>query len=44
MLTTRLNNGVLMLMLGFGVYQISDANECEQAVSAATCSPSLLVL
>lgn len=35
MLTTRLNNGVLMPMLGFGVYQIADANECEQAVSDA---------
>lgn len=35
MLTTRLNNGVLMPMLGFGVYQIADANECERAVSDA---------
>ena len=35
MLTTRLNNGVLMPMLGFGVYQIADANECEQVVSDA---------
>lgn len=35
MLTIRLNNGVLMPMLGFGVYQIADANECEQAVSDA---------
>ncbi|MEB2493250.1 aldo/keto reductase [Peribacillus frigoritolerans] len=27
-----LNNGVEMPILGFGVYQIEDANECEQAV------------
>lgn len=27
-----LNNGVNMPILGFGVYQISDAKECEQAV------------
>jgi 2,5-diketo-D-gluconate reductase A len=27
-----LNNGVEMPVLGFGVYQIADANECEQSV------------
>ncbi|MCK6256245.1 aldo/keto reductase [Fictibacillus sp. KIGAM418] len=27
-----LNNGVEMPLLGFGVYQIQDANECEQSV------------
>jgi diketogulonate reductase-like aldo/keto reductase len=27
-----LNNGVEMPILGFGVYQINDANECEQSV------------
>ena len=27
-----LNNGVEMPILGFGVYLIEDANECEQAV------------
>lgn len=27
-----LNNDVEMPILGFGVYQINDANECEQAV------------
>jgi diketogulonate reductase-like aldo/keto reductase len=27
-----LNNGVEMPILGFGVWQIPDANECEQAV------------
>ena len=27
-----LNNGVEMPVLGFGVYQISDATECEKAV------------
>lgn len=32
MKTVRLNNGVEMPLLGFGVYQIADAAECEQAV------------
>jgi len=27
-----LNNGVEMPILGFGVYQIEDAKQCEQAV------------
>lgn len=27
-----LNNGIEMPILGFGVYQITDANECEQSV------------
>lgn len=27
-----LNNGLEMPILGFGVYQIEDANECEQSV------------
>jgi diketogulonate reductase-like aldo/keto reductase len=27
-----LNNGVEMPILGFGVYQIQDAKECEQSV------------
>jgi 2,5-diketo-D-gluconate reductase A len=30
-----LNNGVEMPILGFGVYQIQDANECEQCVYEA---------
>ncbi len=32
MKTVTLNNGVEMPILGFGVYQIKDAGECEQAV------------
>jgi 2,5-diketo-D-gluconate reductase A len=28
----RLNNGVEMPLLGFGVFQIPDAEECEKAV------------
>ena len=32
---TTLNNGVVMPMLGFGVYQITDAAECEAAVAEA---------
>lgn len=30
-----LNNGVKMPILGFGVYQIENLKECEQAVSEA---------
>lgn len=30
--TVPLNNGVLMPLLGFGVFQISDAEECERCV------------
>jgi 2,5-diketo-D-gluconate reductase A len=30
-----LNNGVEMPMLGFGVYQITDAEECERSVYEA---------
>ncbi|MGC6094557.1 aldo/keto reductase [Citrobacter portucalensis] len=33
--TTVLNNGVEMPLLGFGVYQMTDASECEQAVRDA---------
>lgn len=32
MQTVILNNGVEMPILGFGVYQMTDANECEQSV------------
>lgn len=32
MKTIKLNNGIEMPILGFGVYQISDAKECEQSV------------
>jgi len=35
MQTTTLNNGVAMPMLGFGVYQMSDAAQCEAAVAEA---------
>ena len=35
MQTTTLNNGVTMPMLGFGVYQIADAAECEAVVAEA---------
>lgn len=30
-----LNNGVEMPVLGFGVYQVSDATECERCVCDA---------
>ncbi|MCD7963055.1 MAG: aldo/keto reductase [Rikenellaceae bacterium] len=33
--TVKLNNGVEMPVLGFGVYQIDDAKQCEKAVSDA---------
>lgn len=32
---TTLNNGIAMPMLGFGVYQMSDAAQCEAAVAEA---------
>ena len=32
MFNVKLNNGVEMPILGFGVFQIPDAVECEQAV------------
>jgi len=32
MKTITLNNGIEMPILGFGVFQIPDAKECEQAV------------
>jgi len=32
MQTVRLNNGIEMPILGFGVFQIPDASECEQSV------------
>lgn len=35
MQTVTLNNGVEMPILGFGVFQVPDANECEQAVYEA---------
>lgn len=35
MQTVTLNNGVKMPLLGFGVYQIADAAECEASVLAA---------
>ena len=35
MQTVKLNNGVEMPILGFGVYQIDDANECERSVREA---------
>lgn len=31
----KLNNGVKMPILGFGVFQVADASECERAVSEA---------
>lgn len=35
MQTVKLNNGVEMPMEGFGVFQIPDAAQCEQAVTDA---------
>jgi len=32
MQTIKLNNGIEMPLLGFGVFQISDAAECERTV------------
>ena len=35
MQTVKLNNGIEMPILGFGVYQVPDHNECERVVSDA---------
>ena len=35
MQTVKLNNGIDMPILGFGVYQVPDHNECERVVSEA---------
>ena len=32
MQTVTLNNGIVMPILGFGVFQITDLSECERAV------------
>lgn len=41
--TKVLNNGVEMPLLGFGVYQMTDAAECEQAVRDAIDSGYRLI-
>jgi diketogulonate reductase-like aldo/keto reductase len=41
--TVTLNNGVRMPILGFGVYQIPDAAECERAVSDALAAGYRLI-
>ena len=33
--TVKLNNGIEMPVLGFGVYQMTDAEECERCVGEA---------
>jgi 2,5-diketo-D-gluconate reductase A len=41
--TVTLNNGVEMPILGFGVYQVPDAAQCEQAVSDALAAGYRLI-
>lgn len=41
--SVRLNNGVTMPLLGYGVFQISDAEECEQSVFDALRSGYRLI-
>src|SRR5215211_7827733 len=43
MQTTVLNNGVAMPLLGFGVFQMRDADECERAVVDALRSGYRLI-
>lgn len=38
-----LNNGVEMPILGLGVYQITDENECEQSVYEAIMTDYCLI-
>ena len=41
--SVTLNNGVSMPVLGFGVYQINDLDECEQCVSGALATGYRLI-
>ncbi len=41
--TIKLNNGVTMPQLGFGVFQVPDLTECEQAVSDALATGYRLI-
>lgn len=43
MRTVTLNNGVEMPILGFGVFQIADGNDCEKAVSDALAAGYRLI-
>lgn len=43
MQTVKLNNGVEMPMEGFGVFQVTDAAQCEQAVSQALATGYRLI-
>lgn len=40
---TTLNNGIKMPMIGFGVFQVRDAQVCEQAVVDAIASGYRLI-
>ena len=44
MLYKTLNNGVKMPMLGFGVFQVTDPEECRKAVLCASVSYTHLTL
>jgi 2,5-diketo-D-gluconate reductase A len=41
--SVTLNNGVAMPLLGFGVFQVTDAEECERSVYEAICSGYRLI-
>ncbi len=41
--SVTLNNGVEMPLLGFGVFQVRDADECEQSVAEAICAGYRLI-
>lgn len=41
--TVKLNNGIEMPQLGFGVFQVTDLNQCEQAVVDAIDSGYRLI-
>lgn len=43
MQTVKLNNGIEMPILGFGVYQIPDHNECERVVTEALATGYRLI-
>jgi 2,5-diketo-D-gluconate reductase A len=41
--TVVLNNGVVMPILGFGVFQIADPRECERSVADALATGYRLI-
>jgi diketogulonate reductase-like aldo/keto reductase len=43
MQTVKLNNGVEMRILSFGIFQVKDLNECERSIADAIETSYLLI-